>query len=248
MREPAHHFHRSRRAVWQATLGVAAMIVALVLVLSAWSGKPASPIGDVATSGTGSVSTGEPVPMIVARAGVLALKLPIAREFVTAIGYHASPGADALSPEGKQVNEGALARAFHAVAGSGGGGLSYYKLPGGMGTDFGALDIGAAPGTDVYSPVDGKVVQIEPYIINGRKHGVRIDIRPEADATVTVSMTRIAPDPLLAIGRSLQAGVTRVGSIIDLCKVEQQQLARYTQDQGDHVTIEVEPAAVSVLP
>jgi hypothetical protein len=223
------------------------MIVALVLVLSAWSGKPSSPLGTVATSGSVSLANGAP-PIVVAMVGDLALKLPVARGAVTAIGYHASPGTDALSPEGTQVNEGLLARFFHRLVGSGGGGLSYYELSGGTGTDNGALDIGAAPGTEVYAPVDGRVVQIEPYIINGRPHGVRLDIRPETDATVIVSMTRIAVDPTLAIGDSLQAGVTPVGTIIDLSKVEDQQLAHYTQDQGDHVTIEVEPAAVSVLP
>jgi hypothetical protein len=239
MHEPARHEGRSRRTVWQAALGVAAAIIALILVLSAWTNdRPVSPLGTIATS----------VPIVVARAGALSLKLPLARGAVTAIGYHAAPDAVALSPEGTQVNEGLLARLFHRIAGSRGGGLNYYELSGGTGTDNGALDIGAAPDTDVYAPVDGKVVQIEPYVINGRSRGVRLDIRPDADATVIVSMTRIAAEQTLAIGSAVQSGVTRVGSIIDLSKLEQQELAHYTQDSGNHVTIEVQPAAMSVVP
>jgi hypothetical protein len=246
LHEPARHASHSRRSVWQAALGVAAAIVALILVLSAWSGsRTVSPLG---TSGEGSLTGGPPVPLPVARVGALSLKLPVARGAVTAIGYHAVPGTLALSPEGTQVNEGLLARLFHRISGSGGSGLNYYELSGGTGTHNGALDIGAAPETDVYAPIDGKVVQIGPYVINGRHCGVRLDIRPDEDATVIVSMTRIAADPLLKIGSPLQAGVTRVGNIIDLSKLEQQKLAQYTQDTGNHVTIEVNSAAMSILP
>jgi len=245
LHEPARHASHSRRSVWQAALGVAAAIVALILVLSAWSsGRPVPPLGTNATSGEGSEAGG----IVIAFAGALPLKLPLARAAVTAIGYHAAPGAVALSPEGRQANEGLLARFFHRIAGSGGGGLNYYELPGGTGTYNGALDIGAAPETDVYAPVDGKVVQIGPYVINGRNCGVRLDIRPDTDATVIVSMTRIAGDSTLKIGSALQTGRTRVGSIIDLSSLEKQGIARYTQDSGNHVTIEVLPAAMPVVP
>jgi hypothetical protein len=121
-------------------------------------------------------------------------------------------------------------------------------LSGGTGTGNGALDIGAAPGTDVYAPVDGKVVQVGPYVVNGRARGVRVDIRPDTDATVIVSMTRIAGDPTLKIGSTVQASRTRVGSIIDLSKLEKQKLAQYTQDAGNHVTIEVHSAAIAIVP
>ena len=248
LHEPARHASRSRRTVWQAVLGIAAAIVALILVLSAWTnGRTVLPLGNISTS-EGTLAGGQPAPIPVARAGKLTLNLPVARAAVTAIGYHAVSGAVALSPQGKQVNEGLLARFFHRIVGSGGGGINYYELSGGIGTHNGALDIGAAPGTDVYSPVDGKVVQIGPYVVNGRKCGVRLDIRPQLDATVIVSMTRIAGDPTLKIGSSVQVGRTRVGSIFDLSRLEKQQLARYTQDSGNHVTIEVHPAATSVIP
>jgi hypothetical protein len=248
LHEPAPHASRSRRTVWQAVLGVAAAIVALILVLSAWtSGRPVSPLGTIATS-EGAITGGGTVPIVVARAGALPIKLPVARAAVTAIGYHAVSGAIALSPEGTQVNEGLLARLFHSISGSRGSGLNYYELSGGTGTGNGALDIGAAPGTDVYAPVDGKVVQIGPYVVNGRTRGVRVDIRPDTDATVLVSMTRIAGDPTLKIGSAVQASRTRVGSIIDLSKLEKQKLAKYTQDAGNHVTIEVHSAAIAVVP
>jgi hypothetical protein len=193
-------------------------------------------------------SSERPVPIVVARVGALSIKLPIARSLVTAIAYYASPGTVALSPEGTQANEGLLTSLFHRIVGSSSGGLNYYKLSGGTGTDNGALDIGAAPKTDVYAPVDGKIVQISPYIVDGYSLGSRIDIRPAADATLIVSMTRLWPDPHLKIGTAVAADKNPVGSVADFSKVEHQVLAHYTQDQGDHVTIEVIPAAMPILP
>ncbi len=41
----------------------------------------------------------------------------------------------------------------------------------------------------------------------------------------------------------MTAGSTKLGVLLDLSKVEKQELARYTNDAGDHVLIEVYPAA-----
>ena len=246
--EPVRHVRRPKRTYWHAAAGLVATIVALVLMLSAWSGGgPRLPLGTTPTTGEQSPTGEQPVPIVIARVGALSIKLPVARSAVTAIGYYASPDTVALSPEGTQANEGLLTRLFHRIVGSDNGGLNYYELSGGVGTDNGALDVGAAAGTDVYAPVDGKIVQISPYIVNGESLGNRIDIRPDADATLIVSMSRLKPDPQQKIGGSVIAGVTRVGGVVDFSKVEHQKLAHYTQDQGNHVTIEVFPATMSIL-
>lgn len=187
------------------------------------------------------------MPIVVARAGALPLKLPVAREAVTAIGYHAAPDTIALSPEGNQANEGLLARLFHRITGSRGGGISYYKLPGGTGVENGALDVGAARGTDVYAPVDGKVLQIGTYVVNGYPLGKIIDIRPDADPTLIVRITRLEADPDLKIGKPVATGRNRIGHVVDYSKVQRQELARYTQDAGNHVTIEVKAGSLPNL-
>ena len=33
------------------------------------------------------------------------------------------------------------------------------------------MDVGAPAGTDVYSPVDGTVVSVQPYVLNGKVRG-----------------------------------------------------------------------------
>ena len=71
---------------------------------------------------------------------------------------------------------GAAARLWRRIAGSPREGPVWYQLEGGPGTEV--LDVGATPGTDVYSPVDGTVVSIADFVIDGRRYGVRIDVRP----------------------------------------------------------------------
>ena len=41
----------------------------------------------------------------------------------------------------------------------------------------------------------------------------------------------------------MTAGSSKLGELLDLSKVETQALARYTNDAGNHVLIEVHPAA-----
>ena len=55
------------------------------------------------------------------------------------------------------------------------------------------------------------------------------------------------PDRSISVGSTVVAGVSKIGSIVDLSDVERQALARYTQDAGNHVSVEVRPAATLTL-
>jgi hypothetical protein len=186
--------------------------------------------------------TGPPKPHIVAVQGAVRIQLPIAKSRVTAIGYHAVEGALALEPVGRQGNEGLFSRLARRLFGGGGSGLVWYQLPGGQGSPTAALDVGAAPGTDVFSPVDGTVVGLTDYVVNNRTLGVRVDIRPVTAPSVLVSITRLRPDPALSVGSSVAAATSRIGTVVDFTGVERQALARYTQDAGNHVTLSVRAA------
>ena len=41
----------------------------------------------------------------------------------------------------------------------------------------------------------------------------------------------------------MTAGASRLGSIVDFSRAERQALAHYTNDAGNHVVVEVHPAA-----
>jgi hypothetical protein len=192
-------------------------------------------------------AAGRPAPQIIALRGALRLQLPIAQSQRTAIGFQgAGDGAIGLSPVGHQANEGLVLRVFHKLFGGGGGSERWYQL-GGSGPSNSAVDVGAIPGTDVYSPVDGTVVGVSPFVVSGHRYGVRIDIQPQSAPSYIVSVTHIHPDHAISVGSGVIAGVTRIGSVADLSSVEHQALARFTQDAGNHVAIEVRPAAASVF-
>jgi hypothetical protein len=176
------------------------------------------------------------------------LRLPIPVASVTAIGYHASgDGALALDPVGKQSNQGIFTRVANKLFGDGESGLPYYLLGGDSGPGTSALDVGAAKGTDVYSPVDGIVTGLSKFILNGHQYGSRIEIQPAGAPSIVIVLTQLWKDPALTVGSTVAAGSSKVGFVADLSGVEKQALSRYTQDAGNHVTIQAFAATTQTL-
>jgi hypothetical protein len=237
--------HRVRRF---AALGLlASALVATALLTAFGSGTPAA-VQQILAPSKRLLPTGPPKPQIVALQSALRIQLPVSKGLVTAIGYHAVEGVLPLEPVGRQGNEGLFARLAHRLFGGGGGGIVWYQLSGGTGAPTGALDVGAAPGTDVFSPVDGTVVGLTPYVVNNEQMGVRVDIQPSAAPSVLVSVTRLRPDPALTVGSSVASATSRLGTVLDFSGVERQALARFTQDTGNHVSIQVRPAVALRIP
>jgi hypothetical protein len=235
-RRPSRAVRRARRRALVTLIGLA-LVVVLAFAAFRPDGRPV-----IGASTPASVSRlqalqppGSTAPVI-AMYGTLGIQLPVNIHAVTAIGYHGA-GADALrfSPLGRQANEGLFSRVFHRIFGGGGGGLAYYQLGGGEGPSTGALDVGAAPGTDVYAPVDGTVVGLRDYVLDGKPYGSVIDIQPSGEPSVVVSVWHVTPDPALAVGSPLSRGTSKIGSVLDFSGVEKLALARYTQDAGNYV-------------
>ena len=89
----------------------------------------------------------------------------------TAIGYHRLPTARSrLQPIGPPGERGRCCRASRHRLFGGGGGLRA-GTSSAAGPPTSALDVGAPAGTDVYAPVDGTVVGVTPYVVDG--HAVR---------------------------------------------------------------------------
>jgi hypothetical protein len=234
----------ARRARRFALLTFLAIVLIVALALSAFGGNSRS-IDAFAVGNVIASKQTKPFPQIVALHGVVRLQMPIVQGQATAIGYHSSSDdAISLKPMGHQGNEGALQSVFHKLFGGGGGHPTWYQLDSGATS---ALDVGAATGTTVFAPVDGTIVGLTPYVVAGQRFGVRIDIQPLSAPALVVSMTQIRADPSLKVGSSVVSGATRLGSVADLAKVERQALARYTNDAGNHVSIELRPAATLVL-
>ncbi len=233
----------TRRARLVALLVVLAAVFLVALGLTAFAGNSTAPTSAIVPGpNPATVAQNRPTTEIVALRGPVRLQLPISQSRLTAIGYHsAGDGALSLHPVGHQANAGLVQRVVHGVFGGGGGSPKWYQLGGG-GTS--ALDVGAPIGSDVYSPVDGTVVAIRPFIIEGKTYGSEIDIQPQTAPSVVVAVTQLVADPALSVGTAVVSGATKLGRVADLAAVEQQALAHYTNDAGNHVTIEVRSAPV----
>jgi hypothetical protein len=236
-RQQARAARRARRV---ALLVVLAAVFLVALGLTAFSGRTTPTAAVIPRTPLASVAQTRPTPEIVALRGPVRLQLPVSQRRLTAIGYHsAGDGALSLDPVGHQANEGVVQRVLHGIFGGGGGSPRWYELTGG-GTS--AIDIGAPIGSDVYSPVDGTVVAIRPFVVEGKAYGSEIDIEPQTAPSLVVAVTQLVADPALRVGTSVVSGATKLGRVADLAAVEQQALARYTNDAGNHVTLEVRAA------
>jgi hypothetical protein len=228
----------ARRARRFALLVLLAAVFVVALALVAFGGGAKAPVRLASTTVLPLV---RPQPEIVALRGPLRLQVPIAQGRVTAIGYSAASGSLPLTPFGHQANEGIVSRVVHDVFGSSDSGPRWYQLGGG-GTN--ALDVGALAGTDVYAPVDGVVAGIHPFIVMGKQYGSEIDIQPQSSPSLVVAVTQLGALPGLTVGSAVVSGATKIGTVVDLAQVETQALAQYTNDGGNHVTIEVRAAPV----
>lgn len=192
---------------------------------------------------------GPPTPQVVAYEGSLRIYLPIPEDRVTAVGYHGvGQGALPLNPVGTQANAGLFTRIYRRLFDRNQGGIRYNLIGGGSGPETAGLDIGAPVGTVAYSPVDGTVIGIAQTIVAGKPFGATIDIQPSGSPGLVVSVSNLEPDVGLTVGSAVAAARTPLGAVIDLSSVETPALARYTQDTGQHVHIEVRPTASLPIP
>ncbi len=239
------HVHAGRRL---ALLVLVAGAAAVTVALAAFGPGDSTQLSTTAPAQASRlVPAGPPSSQVVAILDSLRIQLPVPQARLTAIGYHGgTEGALALDPVGTQANQGLLQRLWHRLVGGPSSKLRWYQLSGGSGTS--ALDVGAAPGTDVYAPVDGTVVGLTPYVVNGRVRGSQLELQPSSAPSTVVVLSRLQVDPSLTVGASVVAASTKVGTVLDFSRFERQALARYTQDAGNHLTLEVHPAATLAVP
>ena len=229
---------RARRLLVALAVGV---LLAITLALTAFdSSGGRSPAATVSPAPL-PVTSAPPEPYVLASVGNLRIQSPVAEGGLTAVGFHDSAnGALALKPAGPQANAGLLARLWSRITGSKRAGTAWYQLAGG---ELRTIEVGAVPGTDVYSPVDGSVVAIRDQIVSGRKVGDEVELRPSAAPSLVVSVQSIHRDPALVVGANLAAGSSKLGTVAAISRYERQALARYAPNAGNNVSIQVFPSA-----
>jgi hypothetical protein len=100
-----------------------------------------------------------------------------------------------------------------------------------------AADVGAPPGSPVYAPLGGEVIEIKPYQLYGRYDDVEIHIQPKGRPDLDLVIIHVA-DPLVEVGDEVVAGKTQVASVRKLSDQMDLQLAEYTPG-GDHVHMQL---------
>jgi PPE-repeat protein len=229
-----------------SVLGVLGLVTLLFTAVgSSGSSNVAAPIA-IETVSSADAAAVRPRPQVLASIGNLRVQLPVAAGALTAIGFHGSgDGSLSLQPVGRQANEGLLARLWRRIAGNGRQSPRWYQLEGGpAGTNV--LDVGTAPGTDVYAPVKGSVIAVSDLVIGGKRVGSRIDLRPSEAPSVMVSVENVRPDPAIVVGTPVLAATSKLGTAVDIASVEKQALAAHAPEGGNNVSIAVYPSPGSL--
>ena len=182
----------------------------------------------------------------------LQIDVPVTQARITAIVFHTIGDSSTvpLIPIGHQLNAGLLTAIGNLLSGTGSqSGPGYYIDAAGAGPSTGSVDVGAIAGTAAYAPATGRIVSVQPFVLNGHAYGQEIQIQPTTAPAYVVTVTNIDAVPRLAVGTQVTAASTLIGHVADLSHAMTQVMSQYTSDAGNHVHIEVgrTPASSPVL-
>lgn len=96
-----------------------------------------------------------------------------------------------------------------------------------------ALDMGAAPGTAVWSPISGTVIEVRPYLLYEKHEDFEVHIRPSGRDDIVAVLIHVQ-DVKVKAGDSVKGGVTQIGAVRQMSDKINIQLGGYTTNGGDH--------------
>lgn len=229
-RKPDNSVYRRRRLL-AASFGLLVVLALFLAVLVQSPGTADQPT---------PINPNEANPdVVVAETDTLTISTPIRPASLTGLGYH--PDGESyveLQPKGKNLSANPVMRMFSGTSNP--ADLRYYVMDREEreGPATGALDVGAEAGTKVYAPVTGVVTAVRPDPTMQNANVIEINPAEAPNTRVFVSLLQdvsadIGPDA------PITAGMTEIGTVADLASVLKPQLAEYTNDSGNHVTVYV---------
>lgn len=232
---------------------VALVAVVTLIAVAVWaaysmpSTTPAQVPGAAAVAFSSSQGSTERVA--VASVNGIVLLLPVKKAATTAVAFHPveNRNAVALAPQGQLVSGGGLVTRLADVFQSGGG-VQYYLMGGTAGDrspSTAGLDVGAQPGSFVFSPIDGHVTSVKAYRLLGRYSDTEVDIQFAADPSLLLVVTHL-DHPAVSIGDNVVSGQTLLGRVRAYPTAIAQSLKQFTSDAGDHVQLVVLHVAASL--
>lgn len=219
--------------------GIALIAVAFLL----WSrtGKPSENKQKVATN-LQKTPSGYP-PMAKVPSADLTLYLPGEVNKVVTIGYHEAENSTTytMQPLGRcagNENE----RGLDSAAPFGQGQLPFFVMNtrGRRASAISAVDVAAAPGTEIRSPVNGEITKVKSYYLYGKYADYHVEIMPEGHPEIRVAMIHL--DNLqVKVGDRVEHGQTVLGSIRQFKRPIRSQIDRYTGTNFGHLHLQVNP-------
>ena len=227
-----------------AVIAVIAVLAVVTLALTAFDNQSSTPA--VSRPAPLPVTSAPPDTHILSTVGNLRVQSPVAQGGVTAIGFHGSEdGALVLKPVGPQVNEGLVARLWRRITGASRSGLAWYQLSR-WATPHARRRRGRRNGCLLARRRDGRG---DPRPGHLGPHGRG---RDRATPVVGAVARRLDPerpaDPVLTVGANVAAGSSKLGTVTDISRFEEQALERYATDGGNNVAIQVFPSATLGVP
>lgn len=241
---------RNRHARTIAAAGVA-IVIAIAVIAWVFSLISREVLSDVpgadanARANAPVLPVGPPKPQRLAEAVLgrdepgLRLQLPIRREAITGVGFGTrdSQNVAELQPAGERANVSWGHRVVDRFLSTDPpGDLSWYSLQDGAPS---TVVVGAGPGTDAYSPIEGRVLAIVPYVVSGEQAGEIVQLQPIGDARTVVVIRGIDADEKLEAGQAVIEGVTPIGTVRDLEGLIEAPLAQFTHDSGSGLELYV---------
>lgn len=253
--------HRSRRSSrWPVYVVVAALFIVVILLAASIARRPQALTPTTGSSSTASVITTPDVPPrdptpTFASYRSLMLRLPIDGNDVTAIAFHQASGEQAihlaalvgnadmtLAAKNKAVPRSSLASASaeesSVIQTVWDGKVLRLWRSNRRGAPDTAIDVGADPGTDVFAPVTGTVVQVRSYNLYEKYPDYEIHIRPDGWAEVDVVLIHV-DDVSVKVGERVAGGVSRIACVREMSGKVVLQLGGYTKNGGDHVHVQL---------
>ncbi|MDP2182203.1 MAG: hypothetical protein Q8K99_06510 [Actinomycetota bacterium] len=247
---------RRRRQTLQALVLCGAVLVALLVgwrlnasepPSSAQATQPSIPAEEVAVYGEADCS---PTPFF-ATYRSLYLYLPVPASKLTELAFHQASGDQVLHMESllpdanmtKAFNNKGTGREPQPASTDG----TPQKLTGAVlrmwrsnrsGKPDSAADVGAVAGTQVRSPVTGKVIKVKAYKLYDEYDDYEIHIQPTGWPEVDVVLIHV-DKVTISEGDRVVGGVTPIASVRRLANRVTPQISAYTKSDGDHVHLQL---------
>lgn len=264
----SHRRMPKRRSLAPVFAIVTALAIGVSLLISATVNRaPATTTPFAETTGTAAAVAAtippeplrDPTPVFASNRG-LNLRLPVDPLNLTAVAFHQASGDEALSMTCLAPDADMSYAAKHkavALSDAASGAVetstavqtvwqgSVLRLwrSNRSGKPDTAADVGANPGTQVYSPVTGTVLQVRAYKLYDKYPDYEIHIQPDGWPEVDVVLLHV-DDVSVVAGDRVIGGASRVACVRKMSDKIDIQLGGYTKNGGDHVHVQLNHVAV----